>query len=128
MSATKLNRENELETILTLCVMLVVVYFVTKQLHTWLLSLSVLLGLIGMFFKYLSSKIAWAWMKLAEGMGFVSSKIILSIVFFLILCPVALLSRVFGKSDHLQLKKPEGSSYYYPREHKYGAADLENMW
>ncbi|MES2620945.1 MAG: hypothetical protein V4615_08835 [Bacteroidota bacterium] len=128
MQQTKLNREKELETILVLCVAFLVIYFLTKQQHTYLLKLSIGLGLIGMFSKYLTSKISWAWLKLGEMMGAVMSKVILSVVFFGFLFPIALLSRVFsGNKNILQLKKPEGS-YYFSRNHKYESKDLKNLW
>ena len=128
MADKKLTREKELETILTICVALVVVFLLSKQHHKYWLTISVVLGLIGMFSNYLTSKIAWAWMKLSEGMGAVSSKIILSFIFFVFLFPIAILSRVFGNKSSLQLKKPEGNSYYFTRNHKFEAKDLENVW
>lgn len=128
MADKKLTREKELETILTICVALVVVFIFSKQHHKFWLTISVVLGLIGMFSKYLTSKLAWAWIKLSEGMGAVSSRIILSLVFFVFLFPVAMLSRLFGNKNSLQLKKPEGTTYYFTRNHKFEAKDLENVW
>ena len=128
MSKSKLTREKELETILTICVAMVVIFLLSKQHHKYWLTISVVLGLIGMFSKYLTTKIAWAWMKLSEGMGAVSSKIILSIIFFVFLFPIAMLSRLFGTKSSLQLRKPEGESYYFVRNHKFEAKDLENVW
>lgn len=127
----KLNREKELETILTISVGLAVAYLVTKAQGKEikvLLTLSIVFGLIGMFSNFLTAKIAWLWTKLSEVMGAVSSKVILSLVFFLFLLPIALLSRLVGKKDNLQLKKPEVGSNYFARNHKFGAKDLENSW
>ena len=129
MKAPKATREKELETILTLCVALVVLFFVTKKQHAYYLTLSVLLGLIGMFSVYLTSKISWAWLKLGEGMGFVMSKVILTIVFYGFLFPIAMLSRVFSNNrKNLQLDKSTGSSYYFTRNHTYQPKDLEDVW
>jgi len=128
MKQPKATREKELETILTLCVVLVIIFFVTKKQHAYYLTLSVILGLIGMFSKLLTSKISWAWLKLGELMGAVMSKVILSLIFFVFLFPVAMLSRAFSRSKNsLQLQKEE-SSYYFTRNHKYEAKDLENVW
>lgn len=128
MAEKKLTREKELETILTICVAMVVIFLVSKQhRHIWL-TISVVLGLIGMFSNYLTSKIAWAWMKLSEGMGAVTSKIILSFIFFVFLFPIAMLSRIFSGKSSLHLKKPAGNSYYFTRNHKFEAKDLENVW
>lgn len=128
MAKPKLTREKELETILTICVGLVVLFLITKSQHRWLLSLSILLGLIGMFSAFITAKIAWAWMKVAELMGEVSSKVILTLIFFGFLLPVALLSKMFGSKGNLVLKKSGGSSYYFTRNHKFESKDLENPW
>ncbi len=128
MKAPKATREKELETILVLCVALVVIFFATKQKYTYYLTASVVLGVIGMFSNYLTSKISWAWLKFGEMIGAVMSKVILSTVFFLFLFPIALLSRLFSKNNSLQLKKSAGDSYYFTRNHKYEAQDLKNVW
>jgi hypothetical protein len=128
MSEAKSNRAKELETILVLCVACVVFYFFTHKQHLYLLRLSVLLGLIGMFSNYLTAKISWAWLKLGDLMGAVMGKVILSLVFFVFLFPIAMLSRLFGGSKNpLQLKKT-GNSYYFTRNHKYEAKDLKDVW
>ncbi len=129
MKAPKATREKELETILTLCVALLVIFFVTKQQHNYLLKIGVVLGLVGMFSTFLTAKISWAWLKVGELMGAVMSKVILSAVFFLFLFPIAMLSRLFsGGKNSLQLKKGNVTSYYFTRNHKYEAKDLKNVW
>jgi hypothetical protein len=110
-------------------VALVFLFFLTKKQHAYYLTLSVLLGLIGMFSKSLTAKISWTWLKLGELMGAVMGRVILSLVFFLFLFPIALVSRLFrSKTDNLQLQKTEGSSYFVTRNHRYQAKDLENIW
>jgi hypothetical protein len=125
----KLNREKELEVVLTICVGFLVAYLATKQQHSWLIALSIGVGLVGAFSKFLTAKIAWAWMTLGEAMGFVMSKVILSLIFFLFLLPIALLTRLFNKNkDSLQLNRKQKGSYYFERNHQYVAKDLENTW
>jgi hypothetical protein len=114
------------ETMLTLCVAFVVWHLISSTHPVWMLYVAVALGLIGMFFDFLAEKIHWAWMKLAEGIGWVMSKVILSIVFYVFLLPFALLSRLTG-SNNLQLKK-KGDSYYHTRNHVYRNNDLEKVW
>jgi hypothetical protein len=120
----KLNREKELETILTICVGFIVVFLITKT--KVFLTLALVLGLVGLLSKFLTSKIAWLWMKLSEVMGAISSKVLLSVVFFFFLTPIAFLSRIFGKSN-LQLTKSE-TTYYTERNHKYVPEDFENTF
>jgi len=128
MSKVKLTRERELETILTICIALVVIFLIGKQHHRYLLTISILLGLIGMFSHYLTTKITWAWMKLSEVMGAVMSRVILSIVFFGFVTPLAYLFRIFGNRDNLQLKRTKGTSYYTIRNHQFTPRDLDNLW
>lgn len=128
MEEKKRTRERDLETILSICVVLVGLFLIGKQHHKYYLTVAVILGLIGMFSKYLTAKISWAWWKLSEMMGAVMSRVILSVVFFVFLLPVALLARLFSSKDNLQLSKTTGDTYYAERDHIYQAQDLENGW
>lgn len=128
MSQQKNNRAKDLETILTICVLLIVLFFVTKKQHAYYLTLSALLGIIGISSKYLSAKISWAWLKLSEGIGFVMNKVILATLFMVLLVPIAMLKKLFSKKDNLQLKKSASTSYYVERNHKYTGKDLEDLW
>jgi len=53
------------------------------------------------------------WMKLAEGMAFVSSRVILAIVFFLVLTPIGLVKRATGW-DPLQRRSAARDSFWQP--------------
>ena len=55
------------------------------------------------------------WMKLAEALSFVSSRIILAIVFFLVLTPIGLIKRALGW-DPLQRRSGSRDSFWnsYP--------------
>ena len=53
------------------------------------------------------------WMTLAEGMAYVSSRIILAIVFFLVLTPIGLVKRALGW-DPLQRRAGSRDSFWQP--------------
>lgn len=53
------------------------------------------------------------WMKLAEGMSYVSSRIILFVVFFLVLTPIGLIKRAMGW-DPLQRRAGSRDSFWEP--------------
>lgn len=57
------------------------------------------------------------WMKLAEGMAYVSSRIILAIVFFLVLTPIGLVKRAMGW-DPLQRRAGSRDSFWQPYPEK----------
>ena len=70
-----------------------------------------------------------AWMSVAVVLGFVMSKVILTLFFFLVMMPVGLFARLFGK-DFLGLKLDRSArSYWIPREKKVkSAADYERQF
>lgn len=121
----KLNREKQLETMLTIAVGFFVVAWSTKNKYVFLFAL--LIGVIGMFSKTLTKYISNGWMKIGEAMGAVSSRIILSAIYFLILFPLALIYKI-GRKDMLQLKKTDTGSYFFARNHRYESKDLKNPW
>ena len=53
------------------------------------------------------------WMKLAHFLGYWNTRILLTLVFYLLLLPVGLLARLFGW-DKLRLHKPSGETFYQP--------------
>lgn len=121
------NKEKNYETILAIVLGLLVIFLIGKAQHKWMVTVSVLLLLIGLFSPFLSSKIAWAWNKLSHVMGYVMSRVLLSIIFFVFLWPISLLARL-SKKDQLQLKKTGSDSYYINRDHQYKPEDLDNSW
>jgi hypothetical protein len=101
MSVKKFKSE-PIKTVLVITVGMLVLYFVTDV--QWLLIVSLIVGLTGLISPYLAKKIDYLWMKLAWILSLIVPNIILSIVFYLFLTPIALLSRLFGESDPLTLK------------------------
>ena len=53
------------------------------------------------------------WMKLAEGMAYVSSRVILAMIFFLVLTPIGLVKRAMGW-DPLQRRSGSRDSFWHP--------------
>src|ERR1051326_3476258 len=91
----KTNKEKALETFLVLAGALVIAFWISNKKIYLLLAL--ILVLIGVASPWLTQKIAWVWLKFSEGLGFVMSKVILSIVFFLFLLPLSLIYKLFKK-------------------------------
>lgn len=62
------------------------------------------------------SPLNYLWSKLGQLMGMVVSPIVLALMFFVVVTPVALLMRLFGK-DPLRLRRDAGAdSYWIARE------------
>jgi len=69
-----------------------------------------------------------AWMTLALAMGWVMTRVILSVVFYLVLTPIGLLVKLSGR-DLLNLKvEPSSSSYWRKREKKFQKTDYEKQY
>ncbi len=66
------------------------------------------------------------WMLFGEKLGAVNASILLFLVYYLLLTPIALIAKAFGR-DLLRLKRPVGSNFNN-RPHKFGKADLGNTW
>ncbi len=118
------TREKQIETCLVIVTGLLIFWLIYHV--KVLVTIAVAVGIIGAFIPSLARWIHWAWYKLAEVMGFVMSKVLLSLVFFVFLFPISLIYRMFNK-DTLQLKKKAGS-YWTVREHSYTGKDLEQVW
>ncbi|MCB9266543.1 MAG: hypothetical protein H6558_16075 [Lewinellaceae bacterium] len=94
---------------------------------SWPVVAAFAVGLAGMLSETLSKKIAFLWMKLAQGLSFVVPNILLALAFFLVLCPFAFLSRLFGKKDPLMLKDSAGSTFREV-DKTFDKGSLENTW
>jgi hypothetical protein len=122
------NRQHssELETLGVLSAFFLLLNVVShRQIYVY-----VALGLlvVALFIKPLAKIISRAWMKFAEILGTFNSKLVLSLVFFLFLTPLALLYRVFNKNP-LNLKPGQKeTSLFVARDHTYSKADFEKMW
>lgn len=112
-------------TILVLVVACIIGYLVFKQ--KYLLTTALLLGLTGVLVPALAEGIHWAWMKLGEGLGYLTSRIILVLVFFLLLYPLALAAKLFRRKDIIKMKK-EAGSYFRERNFVYTKESMENTW
>lgn len=97
------------------------------RLHhpTWL-TVAIVLVLTTLMSPWLAGWIAFGWTKLAELIGSVVSRVLLALVFFLVLTPMALFRRAIG-SDPLSLKKPKNSTWV-GRDHTFTASDLDKPW
>lgn len=122
-----MKRERTLETMLVITVGLLVLHLIFKK--PWLLTAALVLGLVGVFSNFLSEKITLGWMKIAEVLGRINATILLSIVFFLFVTPIAFIRKLLSKSDPLHLRDARNApTLYEERNHAYEAKDLENTW
>lgn len=92
----------------------------------WAVIVSLVTGIIGIFSTFLSGKIEWVWMKIAKVFELVVPKILLSVLFFFILFPIALLSRLFNK-DVLMLSRKH-KTYFIDINKTIDKKSFEKIW
>ena len=57
------------------------------------------------------------WMTLAVVMGFIMTRVILSVVYYLVMTPIGLAMRLFGKDPMHRRIDPEASSYWIEKSY-----------
>ncbi len=92
-----------------------------------LVSIALGVGAVSIFIPPAASAIEWVWFKIALALGWINSRILLSVIYFVFLMPLAWVSRLFTK-DPLALKKGGRSTLFVTRDHLYTGKDLENIW
>ena len=88
------------------------------------------IALVVLFLSALSQRAAVlidkSWLWFGEKAGKINAAILLFLVYYLLLTPIAFLARI-GKKDPLQLHAPNKSNFVF-KHHAYTTKDLENPW
>lgn len=118
------------ETILAIVLFLLIIFLLVRRNNpinaNYILYAAMIIGIAALLSKKFAGLCSYVWEKLMAVLGYVNSRILLSAIFFLVLFPISIISRIFRK-DFLQLKRKQGS-YYTERGHTYVSKDLENPW
>lgn len=120
---SKMNKGN-LKSILVITVGFTILGFFSKT--DWPFYVAIAVGLAAIISNRAAELINKIWFGLAKILGYVNSRILLTIIYYLFLLPMALLSRL-SKNKTIILKQ-QGSSYYAERNHQFEKADFENPW
>ncbi|GAB5409461.1 MAG: hypothetical protein BalsKO_18260 [Balneolaceae bacterium] len=83
-------------------------------------------GLVSLIIPPAGHWIVFGWYKLALLLSKVMNPLVLGLVYFLFISPIAILFRLFG-NDPMRLKDNKGSMYEV-REKTYTKEDLEKPW
>jgi hypothetical protein len=122
----KSTRAQELETLVVLAAFFLFLNIMTdRQIFVYT---GITLLLIALFMKSVASIISRGWLKFAEVIGTFNSKVILSLVFFLFLTPLAFLYRCFNSNPLMLKAGKKAETFYAERNHIYTKTDLEKMW
>lgn len=107
--------------ILSLANGLVIIHLVTG--YRLLLYISVAIAVLSILFPVVAKTITGLLKKLMGLLGILFNTIILGLVYFLVLTPIALVYRLTGRK---KLKSPE--SYFVQRNHQYSPDDFTRQW
>ncbi|NOX90039.1 MAG: hypothetical protein GXO77_13555 [Calditrichaeota bacterium] len=92
----------------------------------WILLTLIFIVLLGQFIKPLLIQSYHIWMILGQVLGFFTSRIILTLIFYGIITPIGLILRLTGKKP-LDTKFRDGKSSYW-KQRKTGQSDLEKLF
>ena len=101
--------------------------------QVWKLEILILLAIIflvvAMTYPPIFKPFARFWFALSTALGTVVSKVILSVLFFVIVMPIGLLRRALGK-DSMRMKdwKKGPDSVFRVRDHRFAAKDLKHPY
>ncbi|MBL7692728.1 MAG: hypothetical protein JNM41_14140 [Flavipsychrobacter sp.] len=118
-------KSNPAKTVLTISVGFLIVFAATQA--KWALTTAIVIGVAGILSDFIASKIEWVWMQLATVLSKIVPNILLSVVFYVLLFPIALLSRLFGPKDPLMLKNPE-ETVFKQHNKEFSKASFEVPW
>lgn len=83
-----------------------------ETLGLWLMGIGVVVGLVGLTGTKLALPFYWVWLGIAFVMGNIMSRVIISLLYFLLFTPMRLIGNVMGR-DRLQLKRKTSGSYWH---------------
>ena len=117
---------NPSKTVLIITVGFLVLYFFSKQ--NVFLYIAIGVGLLGSISDFLAEQIDWLWTNLGWVLSLIVPNIIMTIIFYLVLTPTAFLSRLFGKSDPMDLKNTQASLFKEKKETTFSTESFEKPW
>lgn len=123
----KLKRQHKDLLVIIAGLLLMALLFHKRSWSPYLAYAAAAIGIPSLLSPVVGRWVLKAWYGLSDVLGWVNSRILLTIVFYLILSPVALVSRLFRK-DALHLKDNNEASLFRERQHTYTRQDLEETW
>lgn len=121
----KTEEVEKYKTILIIVIGMLVIHVITE--YNWALYTALIVGLSGAFSEFLAAIINTVWLKIGMLLSYIVPNIILTIIFYVFLTPLALLSRIFGEKNPLNLKNT-GASLFKVRNTRFEPESFENPW
>ena len=96
-----------------------------SEINLYLISIALIFLVLGLLNSKILSPLNKAWIKLGEILGIIVAPVVMAIVYFIILTPISLLVRLFGK-DLIGMKfSNDIKSYWIKRKKNLGSMDKQ---
>ena len=109
---------------------LVAIYFFYKNsffLTTFFVFSSFVFCILTLFFTSYLSPLNFAWYKFGILLGKIVNPLVMGILFYLMISPVAMLSRLFGR-DELKIKESKKKSYWIDKKVEKNLTSFKNQY
>ena len=97
-----------------------------SEINLYLISIALIFFVLGILNSKILSPLNKAWIKLGEILGRIVAPVVMAIVYFIILTPISLLVRLFGKDlIGMKFSKDIKKSYWIKRKKNLGSMDKQ---
>jgi ABC-type sulfate transport system permease subunit len=117
---------DSLKTLNILALAALVFYFITNS--AWLVWAALVILALASFDNILARVLSKGWLKFSEYLGIVMSKVVLTLVFYVFLVPVALLYRLFNKEISSHFRNKNRPSFFTAIKQPFSKKSFENPW
>ncbi len=94
--------------------------FSSGELRIWPIPFAIIFLVLGLMNSKFLNPLKLLWIKFGELLGKVIAPIVMALVYFIVLTPIGLIMRIFGK-DFLSLKFSNQKSYWMKRQKDLGS-------
>lgn len=119
-----MKKDTSKSTVLVICIGFLALFMIFDW--QWALITSLVVGLAAIISGALARLIEKGWMGLAKILSYIIPSILLAVVFYLVLFPLSLVSKLFTK-DPLMLSK-KYDSYFVKVDNEVDRESLEKIW
>ena len=91
-----------------------VLFIKTSSLYPWFWAIGGLFIFLGLVFPLLLKPLYWPWMIFAVILGWFMTRLILALLFYLVVTPIGIITRILGKLSIEISWKQKADSYWSP--------------
>lgn len=100
-----------------------------KPVYIWLYGISSLFLVLGVVVPGALRQVYIIWMKLAFVLGWINTRLLLILMFYLVFTPIGLVMKLFGKDSLDRKIEKNKQTYWHKREEKkFNPADYEHQF